>query len=743
MFGLDAKLTRKTSTKRLSKIFKNKQSNTAEEEQQQSSAADRSLAPKLPPTAPPAPLTSVLQRSASQRQQPSHRNTSAEETGNSKRYEWIDFRGRTTSPPPSFGSKTDSSKVIEFEVNRDMGLGITLRGGVSHDLGVFVSGVDEGSSAAESGLRVGDQILAFNGNSWIKSSTTQGMISLEEAVRQVVRATNSCQRPVLCFRVRSTGKVPSATLVRTTSFSGSFDPKTTQIFERKKSLIPSSRCDLVYTSFGGKTTTSTTTSRQESSATRRRLSSRASPETTTTVTLESPEAAEEANEPMMMHLLSESEKSTFRFFRAEYTRGRLPAQSLGNFLRQFCDRQDVREALAQYVLQRVLRVEDRQLFVIGNQSSSSRRRSVSPETMTSSVSPEVPLEVPVKLEKPTPVFLEITEEPRGEKRRLSSSNDFFGGNFGGNSSNSLINRRRCSSLHLQHANERQKRLLPGIPMTSSDLNITNPRRGSVLSTTSASSEQRRHLLPSVPLLAVPSDQRKRHNSDYDLSTGNQQQETNANDFRRHSSCLPPSLPSNFPSNLLSNLPSNLPSTTATNIPAKKSSNQLLCVPNINVRRSSVDVEAGNSSEEEDSSSLLLLPPTTSSLRRGSGNHLTIPGEEAPLYLLLPQVESTTTRIGGNSSNTQTALHSRVRRHRSLPSPFIHGFGASFAMDSSVMKCLNRRPSSQVTPSAAAAEQVVQQPIKSSPSSSTTHTRSSSFRRPVSVTVITVTTVILQ
>lgn len=99
------------------------------------------------------------------------------------------------------------------------------------------------------------------------------------------------------------------------------------------------------------------------------------------------------------------------------------------------------------------------------------------------------------------------------------------------------------------------------------------------------------------------------------------------------------------------------------------------MPTVNVRRSSVDVDR-NSSEDEDDSRLR-IPSAAGSARRGSGNHLTIPGmEAAPLYLMLPQVPSrrgsTSQRqmANGNSTGVGGHMHARVRRHRSLPSPFI-------------------------------------------------------------------------
>ena len=83
-------------------------------------------------------------------------------------------------------------------------------------------------------------------------------------------------------------------------------------------------------------------------------------------------------------------------------------------------------------------------------------------------------------------------------------------------------------------------------------------------------------------------------------------------------------------------------------------------------------------------------------RRGSGNHLMVPDDESP-YLLLPQTKPSFDQ-GRPTSPTSAAflqMHSRVRRHRSLPSP---GFT---------------------------------NPVTPSPFAVKNQTRSSSFRRPVS------------
>ncbi|EDO48682.1 predicted protein, partial [Nematostella vectensis] len=45
-------------------------------------------------------------------------------------------------------------------------IGFNLRGGAEYGLGIYVSGVDQGSLAEQAGFRVGDQILNVNDKSF-------------------------------------------------------------------------------------------------------------------------------------------------------------------------------------------------------------------------------------------------------------------------------------------------------------------------------------------------------------------------------------------------------------------------------------------------------------------------------------------------------------------------------------------------------------------------------------------------
>ena len=57
-----------------------------------------------------------------------------------------------------------NGSVRQVLVQRTAGsLGFSIRGGMEQGLGIFVSNIDEGSSADRSGLQVGDELLSANG----------------------------------------------------------------------------------------------------------------------------------------------------------------------------------------------------------------------------------------------------------------------------------------------------------------------------------------------------------------------------------------------------------------------------------------------------------------------------------------------------------------------------------------------------------------------------------------------------
>ncbi|XP_044120993.1 whirlin isoform X2 [Neovison vison] len=132
-------------------------------------------------------------------------------------YTWVDPQGRSISPPsglpPSHGStlrqrEGDSRSALnllqggdEKKVNLVLGdgrsLGLTIRGGAEYGLGIYVTGVDPGSEAESSGLKVGDQILEVNGRSFLN-------ILHDEAVRLLKSSQH------LILTVKDIGRLPHA-----------------------------------------------------------------------------------------------------------------------------------------------------------------------------------------------------------------------------------------------------------------------------------------------------------------------------------------------------------------------------------------------------------------------------------------------------------------------------------------------------------------------------------------------------
>ncbi|XP_063792500.1 whirlin isoform X2 [Pseudophryne corroboree] len=79
------------------------------------------------------------------------------------------------SNSPGGAAKSDVRKVILKRNKNQEGLGFSIRGGVEHGIGIYVSLVEPGSLAEEEGLRVGDQILKANGRSLDRVSHSEAV----------------------------------------------------------------------------------------------------------------------------------------------------------------------------------------------------------------------------------------------------------------------------------------------------------------------------------------------------------------------------------------------------------------------------------------------------------------------------------------------------------------------------------------------------------------------------------------
>ncbi|KAM9700268.1 whirlin isoform 1-T1 [Dama dama] len=132
-------------------------------------------------------------------------------------YTWVDPQGRSISPPSGLpqphgsalrqheGDRRSTLHLLqggdEKKVNLLLGdgrsLGLTIRGGAEYGLGIYVTGVDPGSEAEGSGLKVGDQILEVNGRSFLN-------ILHDEAVRLLKSSQH------LILTVKDVGRLPHA-----------------------------------------------------------------------------------------------------------------------------------------------------------------------------------------------------------------------------------------------------------------------------------------------------------------------------------------------------------------------------------------------------------------------------------------------------------------------------------------------------------------------------------------------------
>ncbi|XP_053420743.1 whirlin isoform X2 [Nycticebus coucang] len=132
-------------------------------------------------------------------------------------YTWVDPQGRSISPPSGLpqthgsalrqqeGGQRSTLHLLqggdEKKVNLVLGdgrsLGLTIRGGAEYGLGIYITGVDVGSEAESSGLKVGDQILEVNGRSFLS-------ILHDEAV-QLLKSSRH-----LILTVKDVGRLPHA-----------------------------------------------------------------------------------------------------------------------------------------------------------------------------------------------------------------------------------------------------------------------------------------------------------------------------------------------------------------------------------------------------------------------------------------------------------------------------------------------------------------------------------------------------
>ncbi|XP_034649778.1 whirlin isoform X2 [Trachemys scripta elegans] len=131
-------------------------------------------------------------------------------------YTWVDPQGRSASPPMGLPQHQSSSlrkdgekrshlqllqegdeKKVNLVLNEGKSLGLMIRGGAEYALGIYITGVDKGSEAESTGLKVGDQILEVNGRSFLS-------IPHDEAVKLLKSSRH------LIMTVKDIGRLPHA-----------------------------------------------------------------------------------------------------------------------------------------------------------------------------------------------------------------------------------------------------------------------------------------------------------------------------------------------------------------------------------------------------------------------------------------------------------------------------------------------------------------------------------------------------
>ncbi|XP_073446935.1 whirlin isoform X1 [Dendrobates tinctorius] len=95
----------------------------------------------------------------------------------------------------SADTKPDVRQVILKRSKNQEGLGFSIRGGVEHGIGIYVSLVEPGSLAETEGLKIGDQILKANGRSLDRVTHSEAVKALRGSQKLVLSVLSSGRVP--------------------------------------------------------------------------------------------------------------------------------------------------------------------------------------------------------------------------------------------------------------------------------------------------------------------------------------------------------------------------------------------------------------------------------------------------------------------------------------------------------------------------------------------------------------------
>uniref|UniRef100_A0A8D0FQW4 Whirlin n=1 Tax=Strix occidentalis caurina TaxID=311401 RepID=A0A8D0FQW4_STROC len=222
-------------------------------------------------------------------------------------YTWVDPQGRSVSPPTGLPHHQHSSlrkdgekrshlqllqegdeKKVNLVLNEGKSLGLMIRGGAEYSLGIYITGVDKGSEAESTGLKVGDQILEVNGRSFLS-------IPHDEAVKLLKSSRH------LIMTVKDIGRLPHArTTVDETRWIASSQIGETLVNSGFVLLITEGMLPVFYRGLAGSQVTLSSMVNQ------------------TRVMLE-----EQAR-----HLLNEQERATMGYYLDEYKEGNISVDAL-------------------------------------------------------------------------------------------------------------------------------------------------------------------------------------------------------------------------------------------------------------------------------------------------------------------------------------------------------------------------------------------------------------------------------
>ncbi|XP_068594471.1 whirlin-like [Brachionichthys hirsutus] len=151
-------------------------------------------------------------------------------------YSWVDPQGRSVSPPPDSHEANQrqghgmDERVVHLNMDDGLSLGLMIRGGAEYGLGIYITGVDPGSAADAGALKVGDQILEVNGQSFVT-------IAHDEAVHVL---KTGCH---LLMKARDVGRLPHArTMVDETKWISQTDAESNHVGAGAHASVCASSC---------------------------------------------------------------------------------------------------------------------------------------------------------------------------------------------------------------------------------------------------------------------------------------------------------------------------------------------------------------------------------------------------------------------------------------------------------------------------------------------------------------------